>query len=118
MRAPPRMATLRPYGFMGTPEGMGFRPILAGRSRLWLGRIGREEGNMAFVEWEMQGVEFANCNCHTGCPCQFNALPDKGHCRAHTFVQIEKGRYGKVPLDGLRWGILAFWPGPIHLGGG
>jgi hypothetical protein len=73
---------------------------------------------MAFVEWEMQGVEFANCNCHTGCPCQFNALPDKGHCRAHTFVQIEKGRYGKVPLDGLRWGIMAFWPGPIHLGGG
>lgn len=73
---------------------------------------------MAFVEWSMQGVEFANCNCQHGCPCQFNSLPDKGHCRAHTFVQIEKGHFGKVPLDGLRWGILAFWPGPIHLGGG
>jgi len=73
---------------------------------------------MAFVEWELQGVEFANCNCHTGCPCQFNALPDKGHCRAHTFVHIEKGHYGGVPLDGLRWGIMAFWPGPIHFGGG
>src|SRR5882757_6926137 len=76
-----------------------------------------EEGTMAFVEWEMQGVEFANCNCHTGCPCQFNALPDKGHCRAHTFVQVEKGHFGEVPLDGLRWGIMAYWPGPIHLGG-
>jgi hypothetical protein len=73
---------------------------------------------MAYVEWEMRGVEFANCNCHTGCPCQFNALPDKGHCRAHTFVQIERGHFGEVPLDGLRWGIMAFWPGPIHLGGG
>ncbi len=73
---------------------------------------------MAFVEWSMQGVEFANCNCNLGCPCQFNALPDKGHCRAHTFVQIEKGRFGDVPLDGLRWGILAYWPGPIHLGNG
>ncbi|MEK6805871.1 MAG: DUF1326 domain-containing protein [Pseudomonadota bacterium] len=73
---------------------------------------------MAFVEWSMQGVEFANCNCNLGCPCQFNSLPDKGHCRAHTFVQIEKGRFGDVPLDGLRWGILAFWPGPIHLGSG
>ncbi len=73
---------------------------------------------MAYVEWSMQGVEFANCNCNLGCPCQFNALPDKGHCRAHTFVQIEKGRFGDVSLDGLRWGILAFWPGPIHLGNG
>jgi hypothetical protein len=73
---------------------------------------------MAFVEWEMRGAEFANCNCHPGCPCQFNSLPDKGHCRAHTFVRIEQGRFGAVPLDGLCWGILAFWPGPIHLGGG
>ncbi|MDB5974336.1 MAG: hypothetical protein JWR07_1096 [Nevskia sp.] len=73
---------------------------------------------MAFVEWSMRGVEFANCNCQLGCPCQFNALPDKGHCRAHTFVQIEQGCFGEVPLDGLRWGIMAFWPGPIHLGDG
>jgi hypothetical protein len=76
------------------------------------------EKAMAFVEWMMQGVEFANCNCHVGCPCQFNALPDKGHCRAHTFVRIDKGRFGDVPLDGLSWGFMAFWPGPIHLGNG
>lgn len=73
---------------------------------------------MAFVEWEMRGAEFGNCNCHVGCPCQFNALPDKGHCRAHTFVRIDHGRFGGVSLDGLCWGMLAFWPGPIHLGGG
>ncbi len=73
---------------------------------------------MKLVEWSMQGVEFGNCNCDVGCPCQFNALPTHGDCRAHTFVQIEKGRFGDVPLDGLRWGILASWPGPIHLGNG
>ncbi len=73
---------------------------------------------MKLVEWTMQGMEFGNCNCATGCPCQFNALPTHGHCRAHTFVQIEKGRFGDVSLDGLRWGILAQWPGPIHLGNG
>ena len=55
------------------------------------------------VEWSMQGTEFANCNCSVGCPCQFNALPTHGHCRAHTFVQIEKGYFGDVSLDGLRW---------------
>ena len=73
---------------------------------------------MKLVEWSMQGVEFANCNCAVGCPCQFNALPTLGHCRAHTFVQIEKGRFGDVPLDGLRWGLFGQWPGPIHLGNG
>jgi hypothetical protein len=73
---------------------------------------------MKLVEWSMTGVEFGNCNCSFGCPCQFNSLPTHGHCRAHTFVQIEKGRFGDVPLDGLCWGILAQWPGPIHLGNG
>jgi hypothetical protein len=73
---------------------------------------------MALVEWEIQGTEFANCNCAVGCPCQFNSLPTHGHCRAHTFVQIDKGRFGDVKLDGLRFGFVAKWPGPIHLGNG
>jgi hypothetical protein len=71
-----------------------------------------------WTEWEIQGVEFANCSCDCGCPCQFNSLPTHGHCRAHTFVHVERGRYGDVPLDGLDWGMLAMWPGPIHLGNG
>jgi hypothetical protein len=66
----------------------------------------------------MQGTEIANCNCDWGCPCQFNRLPTHGNCRAYTFVDIATGRFGDVPLDGLRWGILAAWPGPIHHGGG
>jgi hypothetical protein len=73
---------------------------------------------MKLVEWSMQGTEFGNCNCNVGCPCQFNALPTHGNCRAHTFVQIDKGNFGDVPLDGLRWGILGSWPGPIHFGNG
>lgn len=73
---------------------------------------------MAFVEWEMQGTEFTHCNCNVGCPCQFNALPSHGHCRAYVFMQIDKGHFGKVKLDGVRWGGLFAWPGPIHLGNG
>ena len=73
---------------------------------------------MNLVEWSMKGMEFVNCNCAWGCPCQFHALPTYGNCNAYCFVQIEKGRFGDVPLDGLRWGILASWPGAIHQGNG
>lgn len=70
------------------------------------------------VQWVMQGHEFANCNCSWGCPCQFNGPPTPGYCRALCFVQIDKGRFDNVPLDGLRWGIMAAWPAAIHLGNG
>ncbi len=73
---------------------------------------------MAFVDWVMQGIQVSHCNCNIGCPCQFNALPSHGNCRAYVFVQIDKGHFGKVKLDGLRWGGLFKWPGPIHLGNG
>lgn len=66
----------------------------------------------------MQGVEFVNCNCAWGCPCQFNSLPTHGDCHALIFGQIEQGRYGNVPLDGLRWGVFVAWPKAIHLGNG
>jgi len=73
---------------------------------------------MAFVDWHMQGVQISNCNCNLGCPCQFNSLPTHGHCRAFVFIQIDKGHFGDVSLDGLRWGGFYEWPGPIHLGNG
>jgi hypothetical protein len=73
---------------------------------------------MALTEWTMQGTEVVNCNCECGCPCQFSRLPTHGHCSAVIFVQIDNGRFGDVPLDGLRWGIVAAWPGPIHKGNG
>jgi hypothetical protein len=66
----------------------------------------------------MEGLEFSNCNCSWGCPCQFNGMPTNGDCRAFCFVQVAKGRFGNVSLDGLRWGILAAWPSAIHLGNG
>jgi hypothetical protein len=73
---------------------------------------------MAFVEWAIQGIQTTNCNCNLGCPCQFNALPSHGDCRAYMFMQIEQGHFGKVELDEVRWGRLYSWPGPIHHGGG
>jgi hypothetical protein len=73
---------------------------------------------VAMTNWEIQGSELVNCNCAYGCPCQFNALPTKGHCEAQGAIAIDKGHYGDVKLDGLKIGFVFQWPGPIHEGKG
>lgn len=73
---------------------------------------------MANVEWLIKGQEFAHCNCAYGCPCQFNALPTHGDCRAVIAVDIENGHHGGTSLSGLRIAAVAAWPGPIHEGHG
>jgi hypothetical protein len=72
----------------------------------------------AMIPWELQGRELVNCTCEYGCNCQFNALPDKGHCHAVAGIIIERGHFGDVPLDGLRLAAIFKWPGPIHEGNG
>ena len=73
---------------------------------------------MAHTEWMIKGKELANCNCAYGCPCQFNALPTHGDCRAVVGYQIDEGHYGSTKLDGVRASLVASWPGPIHEGNG
>jgi len=68
--------------------------------------------------WHMYGRELVHCNCAYGCPCQFNALPTHGNCKALIGYQFDKGSYGDVPLDGLRAALILSWPGPIHEGFG
>src|SRR5205823_6229252 len=70
------------------------------------------------IEWMIRGPEVATCNCAFGCPCQFNALPTSGNCRAAVAMRIDEGYFGKVKLDGLHWAATAAWPGPIHEGHG
>jgi hypothetical protein len=70
------------------------------------------------TEWMFKGREFTNCNCAYGCPCQFNALPTHGDCKAVVGIQIDKGHHGDTLLDGLRFAGVFAWPGPIHLGNG
>ena len=68
--------------------------------------------------WEIQASELVNCTCEYGCNCQFNALPDKGHCHAVAGIQIAQGHYGDTKLDGVRLAAIFKWPGPIHEGHG
>ena len=68
--------------------------------------------------WEIKGRELVNCTCEYGCNCQFNALPDKGHCHAVAGIQIDQGHHGDVNLDGLKIAAIFKWPGAIHEGNG
>ena len=70
------------------------------------------------ADWEVHGLEFGNCNCAYGCPCQFNALPTHGDCRAVNFYRIDKGHHDKTRLDGLNMAFAVSWPRAIHEGQG
>ncbi|MGA9422368.1 MAG: DUF1326 domain-containing protein [Rhodanobacteraceae bacterium] len=73
---------------------------------------------MTNTRWSIKGREFVHCNCAYGCPCQFNALPTHGDCRAVAIIEIDEGNHGDTRLDGLRCGMIAAWPGAIHEGHG
>ncbi len=68
--------------------------------------------------WTIRGVEFANCNCAWGCPCQFNSPTTHGHCEAIEAGHIEEGHHGDTRLDGLDWVMLVWWPGEVAEGNG
>ena len=73
---------------------------------------------MAYVDWSMHGPEIANCNCDFSCPCQFNALPTYGDCRAMTAMRVDKGHFGDMDLSGVSWCGMFAWPKAIHEGNG
>lgn len=73
---------------------------------------------MNHPDWRIEGLEFINCNCDFGCPCQFNARPTHGDCKALGTFRVEKGYFGDTRLDGLCFAMTLKWPGAIHEGNG
>lgn len=73
---------------------------------------------MAAIDWYLEGVEFSNCNCNYGCPCQFEDLPTHGHCQGFGVLRVDRGHFGDVKLDGLMMAMVFTWPGPIFEGKG
>lgn len=73
---------------------------------------------MPNTDWKIEALDFTTCNCDFSCPCQFNALPTHGDCRAAVGFRIEKGYWGDTSLDGVTIVGLFAWPGPIHEGQG
>ncbi len=73
---------------------------------------------MSYVDWSIKGPEISTCNCDWGCPCQFNALPTHGDCRAAVAMRIDEGHFGDVDLAGVIWAGAFAWPKAIHEGNG
>lgn len=68
--------------------------------------------------WMIRGMEYGNCNCSYGCPCQFNAPTTNGFCEAVVAGHIDEGYFNETRLDGLTWVLLLQWPGEIAQGNG
>ena len=73
---------------------------------------------MPSVDWQIEGIQFVNCNCSYGCPCQFEATPTHGHCRGFEALRVDRGHFGETTLDGLTAALVYAWPGPIYEGNG
>jgi hypothetical protein len=73
---------------------------------------------MPYIDWMINGLSISNCNCDYGCPCQFYAPPTYKKCEGLDVLDIEKGFFGDVTLDGLRIVMISAWPGAIHEGSG
>ncbi len=69
-------------------------------------------------QWMLRGVEFGNCNCAWGCPCQFNAPTMHGFCEAVLSGHVDEGHFNDVDLSGLDFAMLLQWPGEIADGKG
>lgn len=74
---------------------------------------------MADVAWEIGGDYFETCSCDYVCPClpsNLAARPTQGHCHFAFAFQIDRGRYGGVPLDGLAFAVVGRSPGVMAEG--
>lgn len=79
---------------------------------------GYREGSAVADTWTIRGVEFVNCNCNWGCPCQFGSPTTHGHCEAIVNGHVEEGHFNDTKLDGLNWALVLHWPGEIADGNG
>lgn len=68
--------------------------------------------------WMIRGVQYTNCNCDWGCPCQFNSKTTHGHCEAVAAGRVDEGYFNDTRLDGLRFAMVVQWPGEIAEGNG
>src|SRR5438552_16936206 len=56
------------------------------------------------TSWKLSGELEEACSCRPACPCWFKSLPSRMTCDGAQIVFINKGHYGKVPLEGLAVG--------------
>ena len=55
--------------------------------------------------WSLEGRTISADSCVVGCPCILGEPPTHGHCEFVLVWQVDKGQYGEVTLDGVKWGL-------------
>jgi hypothetical protein len=68
---------------------------------------------MATAAWQVKGQYYETCSCDFVCPCilgQMAVRPTKGSCTFAMAMQIERGSYGTVSLDGLGFIVVGLTP--------
>lgn len=70
------------------------------------------------ADWEMTGTYFKSCSCNPGCPCDFMSPPTHWECEGILGMEVERGNFDGVSLDGVKWAVAFHWPGPLHEGNG
>ena len=70
------------------------------------------------VRWHFLADYIETCNCDFGCPCNFSGFPTGGRCETLVGFSTRTGRYGNLPLDGVKFILAASWPRAIHEGDG
>jgi hypothetical protein len=61
-----------------------------------------------------KGRDVDGLQLRVGLPCSFQAPPTYGDCASALGYRIVEGSFDGVTLDGLRWVLAAYWPGPLH----
>ena len=69
-------------------------------------------------QWMIRVRVFGNCNCSYACGCQFQAPTTHGFCEGLIGGVLDEGHFNDVRLDGLKWVLLAAFPGEIAEGNG
>jgi hypothetical protein len=52
--------------------------------------------------WHIDAVVIEACSCNLFCPCWFNGGPGREYCLFNFAIQVKKGHYGSVKLDGMK----------------
>src|SRR5215471_8672988 len=53
--------------------------------------------------WSLEGKMISADSCTVGCPCILGEPPTHGQCQFVALWQVDKGRYGDVKLDGVKF---------------
>ncbi len=68
---------------------------------LALGLMASMVSSSAAQEWAIKADHTESCSCSPACPCLFGSSPTLGHCEANALLEIKRGHYDNVRLDGL-----------------